>query len=94
MVSWPILSVTTFLPLAGALFIMLMRGDGDAEHRNARWVGLESDVGFGLSETSDHVWACSLQSHERPRFTAPHDKVGLETRSAAPQAPRGGFRGR
>ena len=27
MVSWPILSVTTFLPLAGALFIMLLRGD-------------------------------------------------------------------
>ena len=28
MLSWPILSVTTFLPLAGALFIMLLRGDG------------------------------------------------------------------
>ena len=26
MTSWPILSVTTFLPLVGALFIMLMRG--------------------------------------------------------------------
>ncbi len=38
--SWPILSVTTFLPLAGALFIMAMRSDGDAEKRNARWVAL------------------------------------------------------
>ena len=38
--SWPILSVTTFLPLAGALFIMMMRSDGDAEKRNARWVAL------------------------------------------------------
>ena len=38
--SWPILSVTTFLPLAGALFIMAMRSDGDAENRNARWVAL------------------------------------------------------
>jgi NADH-quinone oxidoreductase subunit M len=38
--SWPILSVTTFLPLAGALFIMAMRYDGDAEKRNARWVAL------------------------------------------------------
>ena len=38
--SWPILSVTTFLPLVGALFIMLMRADGVAEHRNARWVAL------------------------------------------------------
>ena len=36
MVSWPILSVTTFLPLAGALWIMLTYSDGAAEHRNAR----------------------------------------------------------
>jgi NADH-quinone oxidoreductase subunit M len=27
--SWPILSVTTFLPLVGALFIMMMRSDGE-----------------------------------------------------------------
>src|SRR4051812_11725789 len=38
MMSWPILSVTTFLPLVGALFIVLMRSDGEAEQRNARWV--------------------------------------------------------
>ncbi len=38
--SWPILSVTTFLPLVGALFIMVMRGDDEAEKRNARWVAL------------------------------------------------------
>ena len=38
--SWPILSVTTFLPLVGALFIMAMRSDGDAEKRNARWIAL------------------------------------------------------
>ncbi len=38
--SWPVLSVTTFLPLVGALFIMMMRGDGEAEARNARWVAL------------------------------------------------------
>src|SRR5947209_4750598 len=38
--SWPILSVTTFLPLAGALFIMAMRSSGEAEQRNARWIAL------------------------------------------------------
>jgi NADH-quinone oxidoreductase subunit M len=38
--SWPILSVTTFLPLVGALFIMLMHSDGEAEKRNARWIAL------------------------------------------------------
>ena len=40
MLSWPILSVTTFLPLAGALFIMMLGSDGEAEKRNARWVAL------------------------------------------------------
>ncbi len=40
MTSWPILSVTTFLPLVGALFLMLMRSNGEAENRNARWVAL------------------------------------------------------
>src|SRR5262245_5850891 len=38
--SWPILSVTIFLPLVGALLIMMMRGDGEAEQRNARWIAL------------------------------------------------------
>jgi len=40
MMSWPILSVTTFLPLAGALFIMAMHREEEAEQRNARWVAL------------------------------------------------------
>src|SRR5437588_519915 len=40
MLSWPILSVVTFLPLVGALFIMGMRSDGEAEKRNARWIAL------------------------------------------------------
>src|SRR3979490_2813690 len=38
--SWPVLSVTPFLPLVGALFIMMMHSDGEAEKRNARWVAL------------------------------------------------------
>jgi len=40
MLSWPILSVTTFLPLVGALLIMAMRSDGEFESRNARWIAL------------------------------------------------------
>jgi len=40
MTTWPILSVTTFLPLVGALFITLMHSDGEAEKRNARWIAL------------------------------------------------------
>jgi NADH-quinone oxidoreductase subunit M len=38
--SWPILSVTTFLPLVGALFILMIRGEDDIAKRNARWVAL------------------------------------------------------
>ena len=39
MTSWPILSVVTFLPLIGALFIASL-GDDEAGDRNARWVAL------------------------------------------------------
>ena len=40
MASWPILSVTTFLPLVGVLFIMALRGEDAAVKSNARWVAL------------------------------------------------------
>ncbi len=40
MASWPVLSVTTFLPIAGALLLVLLRGDQDAVNRNARWIAL------------------------------------------------------
>jgi NADH-quinone oxidoreductase subunit M len=39
MTSWPILSVVTFLPLLGALFIASLNDDEDGVH-NARWVAL------------------------------------------------------
>ncbi len=38
--TWPILSVTTFLPLAGALFIMFACNDGRLGRATARWVAL------------------------------------------------------
>lgn len=40
MTDWPILSVVTFLPLVGALFIFVVRGDDEVAARNARWVAL------------------------------------------------------
>jgi len=41
MMTWPILSVVTFLPLLGALLIFLMaRGDSEPAARNARWIAL------------------------------------------------------
>jgi NADH-quinone oxidoreductase subunit M len=39
MTSWPILSVVTFLPVVGALFIAFLKDDA-AGVRNARWVAL------------------------------------------------------
>jgi NADH-quinone oxidoreductase subunit M len=40
MLSWPIIFVILILPLAGALFIMLMHREEEAEKRNARWIAL------------------------------------------------------
>lgn len=46
----PILSLVTFLPLVGALFILTIRGDHDVVARNARWVALwASSINFLLS---------------------------------------------
>lgn len=39
MANWPVLSVTTFLPLVGVLFLVMLRAD-DAGARNARWIAL------------------------------------------------------
>ena len=39
MTSWPILSVVTFLPIVGAIFIAFLRDDEDGA-RNARWIAL------------------------------------------------------
>ena len=40
MATWPMLSVVTFLPLLGALFIMILPREDAAVKRNARWAAL------------------------------------------------------
>jgi NADH-quinone oxidoreductase subunit M len=40
MSSWPILSIVTFLPLVGALMVLLVPGDDDVAKRNIRVVAL------------------------------------------------------
>lgn len=37
MLDFPILSLLTFLPLIGALFVLMIRGDKEVADRNARW---------------------------------------------------------
>jgi NADH-quinone oxidoreductase subunit M len=50
MASWPILSVTTFLPLVGVLVLLALRGEDEAVNRNARWIALWTTiVTFALS---------------------------------------------
>ena len=44
MATWPVLSVTTFLPIVGALFIMALRGEDEPVKSNARWVALWTTV--------------------------------------------------
>jgi NADH-quinone oxidoreductase subunit M len=43
--SWPILSVVTFLPLLGAVFIMAVRGEEAVVAANARWAALWFTLG-------------------------------------------------
>jgi len=40
MTTWPILSLTIFLPLVGAAFIFFLGGNDESIRRNARWVAL------------------------------------------------------
>jgi NADH-quinone oxidoreductase subunit M len=50
MTTWPILSVTTFLPVVGALIIYVIRGDDEAAQRNSRWIALWTTlVTFAIS---------------------------------------------
>ena len=61
--SWPVLSVTVFLPLVGALFIMTLRGDDDAVQHNARWVALWTTlITFAISLVL--VWRFDASSAE------------------------------
>ena len=44
MTDWPLLSITTFLPLLGAAFILIIRGDAAVVARNSRNVALLTSV--------------------------------------------------
>jgi NADH-quinone oxidoreductase subunit M len=50
MEPWPLLTLVTFLPLAGVLLILVLRGEAEAVARNARWIALwTSLLTFALS---------------------------------------------
>jgi len=55
MIDWPLLSITTFLPLLGAAFILSIQGEPQVVARNARNVALLTSVATFL--VSLLVWA-------------------------------------
>ena len=78
--SWPILSVITFLPLVGVLFILMVKGEDETALRNVRWgafwttlvtflVSLLIWVGFdsnaaGFQFVEEHSWLGTAASYK------------------------------
>ena len=55
MENWPLLSLVTFLPMAGVFAIMILRGAPEDVARNARWIALwTSLIDLALSVL---IWA-------------------------------------
>jgi len=73
--SWPILSVVTFLPLLGALFIVLVRGDDALARGTARWVALWTTlVTFAISLVLVARFDSSTPEFQ---FVEKHDWLGI-----------------
>src|ERR1700751_5393523 len=50
MMDWPVLTTLLILPLIGALFLAVLRGEDEAAVRNVRWVALWTTlITFGVS---------------------------------------------
>jgi NADH-quinone oxidoreductase subunit M len=73
--NWPILSVVTFLPVLGALFIMIVRGDDRVAKGTARWVALWATlITFAISLVL--VWRYDPTSAEF-QFVEKHYWLGI-----------------
>ncbi|MGE0231155.1 MAG: NADH-quinone oxidoreductase subunit M [Flavobacteriaceae bacterium] len=74
MYDWPILSLITFLPLVGALFVFAIRGDDPVAIRNARFVALwTTGVTFILSLV---IWFGFDAGTADFQFVEKHDWLG------------------
>src|SRR5450756_2202830 len=74
-INWPILSVVTFLPLLGAAFIMLVRGNEALAKGTARWVAMWTTlVTFAISLVM--VWRFDATSPEF-QFVEKHQWLGI-----------------
>ena len=79
MSSWPILSITTFLPLLGVLFIAALQGDDDWVKRNARWAALWTTlVTFAVSLIL--LWRFDPAASPEFQFVEKHDLARRQDR--------------
>jgi len=73
MATWPVLSLTTFLPLVGVLFIAFLKED-EAGARNARWMALSTTV-ITLAVSLNLIWRFDPGSAEF-QFVEKHPWLG------------------
>jgi NADH-quinone oxidoreductase subunit M len=73
MATWPVLSVTTFLPLVGVLFLTLLKQD-EAGARNARWVAFWTTL-ITFAVSLNLVWRFDPGSPEF-QFVEKHPWLG------------------
>ena len=74
MTDWPILSAVTFLPLIGAAFIFLIRGETEGAKQNARYVALWTTVITFL--ISLLIWVDFNNATADFQFVERHDWLG------------------
>ena len=72
--GWPILSVTTFLPLVGALLILLVKGEGEAVEKNIRSIALITTIATFL--VSLILWAGFNNATADYQFVEKHAWIG------------------
>ncbi len=74
MSGWPLLSLVTFLPIVGALFIFAIRGEDETAVRNARFVALWTTfITFLLSLL---IWVYFDPNTSDFQFVERHDWIG------------------
>ena len=75
--TWPILSVTTFLPLMGAVFIACVRGNDRLAKGTARWVALWTTlVTFAVSLVMVYRFDSASPDFQ---FVEKHSWLGIAT---------------
>src|SRR6516225_8368497 len=75
--GWPILSLVTFLPLAGALIIVIIRGDDQNTRRNIYWTALWTTLMTFI--LSLFIWASFNPAEPGFQMVERHQWLGAST---------------